>query len=169
MNNATQQFEYGIMGQTAPEFEFDEWINENGEKTNPVRLADFEGKFKVIYCFQSWCPGCHSIGFPNLKKMVEEFKGNDQIEFLAVQTVFEGFEANTFDKIIETQNKYDLKIPFGHDAGDGEKYERSTIMHNYRTGGTPWFIFVDKNNRVISNGFHIDVDKAIEFLKEETR
>ena len=87
---------------------------------------------------------------------------------MVVQTVFEGFEQNTFDTMLETQKRHDLKIPFGHDAGDGEKYERSSLMWNYRTGGTPWFIFVDKENQVVSNGFHIDVDKAIEYLKEET-
>lgn len=158
---------YGIVGHTAPEFEFDDWIDENGDETNPIRLSDFEGKIKVIYCFQSQCPGCHSIGFPNLKKLVEEFKGIDEMQFLAIQTVFEGFEDNTSDKIIETQKRYDLQIPFGHDAGDGKKHTRSTVMWNYRTGGTPWFVFLNKSNRVVSNGFHIDSDKAISYLKEE--
>ena len=57
-----------------------------------IKLADFEGKFKVIYCFQSWCPGCHSAGLPNLKKMVNALQDNDKVAFLAVQTVFEGFD-----------------------------------------------------------------------------
>ena len=41
--------EYGIVGQPAPEFEFDECIDANGEKTDPIRLADYEGKFKIVY------------------------------------------------------------------------------------------------------------------------
>ena len=164
-----QNIEYGIAGGPAPEFEFDEWVDANGEKTYPIRLADHDGKLKVIYCFQSWCPGCHKFGFPTLKKLVDEFSSSDQVEFFVVQTVFEGFEENPYEKIVETQKRYDLKIPFGHDPGDGDKHERSWVMEHYRTGGTPWFIFVDKTNRVASNGFHIDFEKAAEYLNEETR
>jgi len=167
MVNKQQELEYGIAGYPAPEFEFDEWIDGNGKKTKPVRLSDFEGSFKIIYCFQSWCQGCHSIGFPNLKKLVEEFDADNKIQFLAIQTVFEGFEENSSDKIVAEQKRYELAIPFGHDAGDGETYTRSSIMWNYRTGGTPWFIFVDTKNTVISNGFHIDLDNAIRFLRGE--
>lgn len=162
-----QNIEYGIAGRPAPEFGFDEWIDANGEKTDPIRLADYDGKLKVIYCFQSWCPGCHSAGFPTLKRLVGEFGDTDKIEFFVVQTVFEGFEENPYEKIVETQKQYDLKIPFGHDPGDGAQHPRSTIMEQYRTGGTPWFIFVDRNNNVVSNGFHIDADRAIEYLNEE--
>ncbi|CAM1343866.1 peroxiredoxin family protein [Tenacibaculum amylolyticum] len=148
----------------APEFHVKNWVDANGNKTDEIKLADFEGKFKVIYCFQSWCPGCHSAGLPNLKKMVDALQDNDKVVFLAVQTVFEGFEANTYEKMLETQKKYDLKIPFGHDAGDDDK-SRSNIMQNYRTGGTPWFIFIDQHDNVIFADFHLNVDAAIKVLK----
>jgi len=149
----------------AKEFNVRHWIDADGKETDQIKLADFEGKFKVVYCFQSWCPGCHSKGLPDLKKMVTALQENDKVVFLAVQTVFEGYEANTYEKIIETQKQYELKIPFGHDAGDDGK-SRSHIMTNYRTGGTPWFVFIDQNNNVVFADFHINVDGAIEFLKK---
>ena len=148
----------------APEFNVKQWIDANGNNTNPIKLSDFKGKFKVLYCFQSWCPGCHSKGLPDLKTMVEALEGNDDVEFLAIQTVFEGHESNTFEKIVETQKKYELKIPFGHDAGDDGK-SRSNIMTNYKTGGTPWFIFIDKHDNVVFSDFHLNPNTAIEFLK----
>ncbi len=148
----------------AKEFQVDQWIDAEGRKTAPIKLSDFEGKFKVVYCFQSWCPGCHSRGFPALQKMTEALKDNDQVVFLAVQTVFEGHDANTYEKMVETQKQYDLKIPFGHDAGNDGK-SRSNIMTNYHTGGTPWFIFVDRHDNVVFGDFHLNVDAAIEFLK----
>ena len=148
----------------APEFNINQWIDANGTKTNPIHLSDFKGKFKVIYCFQSWCPGCHSKGFPDLKKMVEALRGNEKVKFLAIQTVFEGHEANTYEKMIETQKQYGLKIPFGHDAGKDGK-SRSTIMTTYRTGGTPWFIFIDKHDNVVYSDFHLNPVAAIEFFK----
>lgn len=145
----------------APELRVDQWIDKNGNKIGALKLSDFEGKYKVIYCFQHWCPGCHSLGLPSLKELVDEFKGVDKIQFLAVQTVFEGADANTYDKILETQKKYDLKIPFGHDPG----VVRSTIMEDYGTGGTPWFIFINQNNEIEFADFHINVSGAKEYLK----
>ena len=149
----------------APEWHVKHWIGANGKVSEQIKLYDFKGKFKVLYCFQSWCPGCHSKGFPDLKRMVEAHAGNKNVVFLAVQTVFEGYEANTYEKIIETQHQYGLPIPFGHDAGDDD-WSRSNIMTDYQTGGTPWFIFIDKNDTVVFADFHINVEKAIDFLNQ---
>ena len=148
----------------APKLRVDRWIDAEGKEIDPIRLSQFEGKFKVIYCFQSWCPGCHQYGFPSLKEMVNALKGNDKVAFLAVQTVFEGEHANTWDKVFEEQKEYELNIPFGHDAYGG----MSTIMKDYQTRGTPWFIFIDPENRIIFEDFHIDAMGAIGFLKEYT-
>lgn len=150
--------------QGAPEFDVKQWIDGEGKSIDPIKLSDFKGKFKIVYCFQNWCPGCHSKGLPDLKKMVEALEGHDNIIFIAVQTVFEGFEENTFEKLRETQTKYNLKIPFGHDAGDDGK-SASNIMKNYRTGGTPWFLFIDTRDNVVFSDFHLNSDAAIEFLK----
>jgi thiol-disulfide isomerase/thioredoxin len=148
----------------AVEFNINQWIDANGNKTNAIKLSDFKGKFKVLYCFQSWCLACHSAGLPDLKKMVDALDGNENIVFLAIQTVFEGFEENTYEKLIETQKQYELKIPFGHDVnGDGKS--RSNVMTNYQTGGTPWFIFIDKHDNVVYSDFYLNPDAAIEFLK----
>ena len=165
MNN---EIKYGIDGFKAHEFEVDHWVDANGKPTESINLSDYEGKFKVIYCFQSWCPGCHSRGLPALQEMIKALKNNDNVTFLAIQTVFEGHHENTFDKIMEIQEKYGLEIPFGHDPGDKSSNNRSKIMQHYRTGGTPWFIFIDQKNNVVFNDFHLNVEKAIEFLNTIT-
>jgi len=162
---ANTTYKFGIDGQTAPELKVPLWIDGNGHDTAPVKLSDFEENFKVIYAFQSWCPGCHSRGLPALKKMVDALSGNDKVTFLAVQTVFEGADANTFEKIKETQKHYKLSIPFGHDTGDTSTDNISSIMYDYKTRGTPWFILIDQNNKVVFNDFHLNEDKAIEYLK----
>jgi len=164
-NMNAQKNKYGIEGENAPAFDVPYWIDADGNESVQINLKDFDGQFKVIYCFQSWCPGCHSRGLPALQKMTKALSNNDDVVFLAVQTVFEGKHTNTKEKLLETQKKYNLKIPFGHDAGDDRTNNRSNIMYHYNTGGTPWFIFIDKNNKVVFNNFHLDVDKAIEFLK----
>lgn len=148
----------------APEINVSQWIDADGSEMEAIRLSDYKGKFKVVYCFQSWCPGCHSKGLPDLMKMVDALENNENVIFLAIQTVFEGYDSNTYAKIAETQRKYKLKIPFGHDAGDDGK-SRSNIMTAYQTGGTPWFLFIDKHDNVVFSDFHLNPDVAIEFLK----
>lgn len=163
MNNTKKI--YGIEGHKAPEWNIKQWVDSSGNPTDPINLSDYKGKFKVIYCFQSWCPGCHSIGLPSLQEMTEALKDNDNVKFLAVQTVFEGASSNTYEKMLEVQKKYNLKIPFGQDNGDNTTRNISNLMYNYRTGGTPWFIFIDQEENVIFNDYHLDTEKAIEFLK----
>ena len=148
----------------ASELGVEDWIDASGLKTKRIKLSDFKDKFKVVYCFQSWCPGCHSKGLPDLKKMADALKENDNVVFLAIQTVFEGHHENTYEKMLETQKQYDLIIPFGYDAGDDGKSE-SNIMKNYQTGGTPWFLFIDKHDNVVFSDFHLNPDAAIELLK----
>jgi thiol-disulfide isomerase/thioredoxin len=160
MSNQTEQKEVF----KAPEFDVNQWIDGEGNETEVIKISGFKGKFKIVYCFQSWCPGCHSKGFPDLKKMVEALKENNKIVFLAVQTVFEGHDSNTYEKMVETQKKYDLKIPFGHDAGNDGK-SQSNMMKNYQTGDTPWFLLIDKHDNVVFSDFHLNPTVAIDFLK----
>ena len=118
-----------------------------------------------LYCFQSWCPGCHKIGLPSLQQMVTALKNNQAIKFFAIQSVFEGKNQNTFEKLKETQKQYKLEIPFGQDEGDESTQNISTVMYHYRTGGTPWFIFINQEGKVVFNDFHLNTEKAIEFLQ----
>lgn len=157
---------YGIAGQQAPELSVDQWIDARGVESANFSLADNEGKFKVLYCFQAWCPGCHSRGLPSLQKMTQALEGSDKVVFAAIQTVFEGKGSNTFDRMVEIQKEYDLQIPFGHDIGADTPRQISSTMQQFRTGGTPWFILIDESGKVVFNDYHLNTDKAIEYLKQ---
>ena len=61
---------YGIEGQLAPDFGVDTWFNLHAGKSR-VELADYADQCIYLYCFQSWCPGCHSHGFPTMLRMSE--------------------------------------------------------------------------------------------------
>lgn len=155
----------GIVGQLAPELKVSKWI---GLPSGKLRLEanDFKGKVTYLYFFQSWCPGCHSIGFPALQKLEKQFRGKDEVQFVAVQTTFEGHDVNTADKLVEIAKRYELNIPFGQSAEDSGTPE---IMRKYRTGGTPWVVLIDKQGQVVFNDFQIDVDgaaKAIDALRQ---
>ena len=161
MNNQ----KYGIEGLFAPELEKFKWVDSYGIDTEPIQLSNYRGKFIVLYCFQSWCPGCHKIGLPSLQQMVSALKNKESIRFFAIQTVFEGKSQNTFEKLKETQRQYKLEIPFGQDEGNENTQNVSSVMYHYRTGGTPWFIFINQEGKVVFNDFHLNTEKAIEFLQ----
>ena len=93
------------------------------------------------------------------------FKGNEKVQFMAIQTVFEGFQINTQNKVRKNQLKYNLKIPMAHAAGNPNTQRIPEIMQKYRSGGTPWKVIIDPSGKVVYNNFHIDVDQAVSLIK----
>lgn len=147
----------GINYQKAPELRVPYWIDALGQPRDALKLSDLGDGYKIIYCFQSWCPGCHSRGFPTLQKLVKALAGTG-FGFAVIQTVFEGESQNTIDQLVEMQSKYNLPIDFGHDPASGHY---PSVMEDYRTAGTPWFILIDPKGHVIFNDFDLDADKLI--------
>jgi thiol-disulfide isomerase/thioredoxin len=157
---------YGIEGQLAPELEISNWIDGQG---NPAtfKLADQRGKFILLECWQAWCPGCHSHGFPTLRQVYSAFKDSAYFAAVGVQTTFEGYATNTADKMREMQIRYELPIAMGFDAGDPNTGDHPSTMVNYRTGGTPWAILISPDGYVLYNDFGMDGDNAISYLDTE--
>jgi thiol-disulfide isomerase/thioredoxin len=158
--------QFGILGQIAPDLELDTWIDAEGAAMAPFRLENHKGKVVYLLFWQSWCPGCHTIGFPTLKKMSQHFEDDERVLFYAVQTVFEGFNDNTEDKVRTVQQKYSLRVPMAHDPGGGSEEQPSRLLPKYCTGGTPWVVIIDKRGVVRFNGFHVDEKRAIDLLEK---
>jgi len=154
---------YGILGQRAPTLKMDYWIDSQGEQTqfNPGLLS---GKWVYMKFFQGWCPGCHKYGFPALQKVHKAFGDNGKVAILAIQTVFEGFAFNTKGRLRDMQERYDLPILMGHDAGEFIGNSHPRTMQTYRSGGTPWVVIINPAGNVIYNDFHIDADRFIAYL-----
>jgi len=146
----------GILDEPAPAWRVDQWFNLPGGRDS-IDLADYRGKVVYLYGFQSWCPGCHSHGFPTLQELTKRFEGDEDVAFVAVQTTFEGFGTNTPDKALQTANRYDLEIPVGH---SGAAAAPSPLMRDYRGGGTPWTVIIGRDGVVRFNDFHITPDEA---------
>ena len=149
----------GIKGEMAPSFGVDNWIQSNG-KSN-LDINSYKGKVLYVYGFQAWCPGCHSHGFPTLQELSVHYKADQKIAFVAIQTVFEGFMFNSVSAAKDIIKKYALSMPVGH-SGSSDK--KSIFMKNYKSGGTPWTVIIDKNGMVRFNDFHADVNQIIEFM-----
>lgn len=163
---AQAQSSRGIVGRLAPEVYLDYWIDGDGNPTK-FSVTDNTGKWIMLKCFQDWCPGCHSSGFPTLKAFADEFWGHPQVTMAGVQTVFEGHSVNTLDDVRKNQLRYELPIPMGHDPGNPDTHSRPQVMKNYRTGGTPWIIIIDPSGTVVFNDFHLNTEKLIEYVHQQ--
>ncbi|MBX9794093.1 MAG: TlpA family protein disulfide reductase [Burkholderiaceae bacterium] len=139
----------------APRLRVQQWIDAQGNPIRPLELADLGDKFKVIFCFQHGCSVCHSHGFPTLRALVEGLSGQG-FGFAAVQTVFEAAETNTLERLRETQQRYGLAIPFGHDSAV-DRYP--SLMADFGIRGTPWFIVFDMQGEVFD--FRLDAQRLL--------
>mmetsp|Transcript_18246 Transcript_18246/g.44799 ORF Transcript_18246/g.44799 Transcript_18246/m.44799 type:complete len:225 (-) Transcript_18246:316-990(-) len=149
------------------------------------------GKMAVVFFFQSWCKGCHEFAEQSLKPLVEEFRSEPRVRFVAVQTVFEGFKENTAEKAKNFQIEHKLKFPVGHDGPldtstlpeeirtmlrnqlAHEDELPSSIMVKVGSQGTPWTLILAPNQlkggkmEVLHSGFRFDWKKARDMLKQQ--
>lgn len=161
-----QERERGIVGQIAPELEIDSWTGTDGKPVT-FSMEQSRGKWTFLKCFQYWCPGCHSSGFPTLVAVQDAFGANDNVAIAAIQTVFEGHSTNREDRIPIIRARYGLEIPMGHDEGDPDGSGSSRLpstMRSYRTGGTPWLVLIAPDGQVVFDGFHVDQNRLIDFI-----
>ncbi len=129
------------------------WANVPGGATVPPASL-FANKVVFVKCFQAWCPGCHSYGIPMAKLLMDKYKGNPNIVFVFLHTVFEGHSYNTFDKglLSLTDGKTKIKNPlYAHEASK-YSHQATPFMKTYKTGGTPSFVIFRKDQTVAYSG-----------------
>lgn len=153
---APERSKYGIEGKAAPPLGVTTWINLPEEEAS-VDVENYRGDILYLCGFQSWSPGCHKVGFPTPTKLIERYKGDDRVAFIAVQTTFEGFSSNGPDDAQKAAKRYGLIIPVGQ---SGSAKERSAVMQRYRTGGTPWVVIIGPDGVVRYNDFHVTPEAA---------
>lgn len=149
-------------GTQAPPLGVQHWVDPTGAPMERFELEDMGDGYKLLFCFQHACPGCHTLGFPSLTRLIDALRGA-RVRFAAIQTVFEDFAHNSYDNMLQDQLRYALPIPFGHDAGPDQR--GSVLMQRYGNGGTPWFILIDPQGKVLHSHFRIDVNKTMALLR----
>lgn len=153
----------GIRNRPAPPWPVDAWLN-LPEGVDRIDVGDFQGRVVYLFFFQSWCPGCHSHGFPTLREVYDQYLENDDVTFVAIQTTFEGYGTNTPERALQSVGDYGLEIPVGHTEGKGEHAGPPGMMRTYRTGGTPWTVIIDREGVVRFDGFSIEVKAAVSLI-----
>lgn len=153
-----------IAGHPAPELTVPYWIDHGGKERRTLTLKELGARHRLLFFYQHWCAGCHSHGFPTLQKLVQNPLTRN-LGIAVVQTAFEGAYVNTRDKLPLDQQRYGLRIPFGHESRSSLDVLPAT-MENYCTGGTPWFVAIDPDGVVLQDGFTIDVDRFVRAVAE---
>ncbi len=149
--------------QRAPELRVQKWIGKDGISIEPLKLVDVGIGPKILFAFQHWCPGCHSHGFPTLRRLYGALSPKG-VGFAVIQTVFEGAHENTFEKLRVNQLKYALPVAFGHDEPPAGA-ALPTFMEDYHTRGTPWFTVIDADGGIVFSDFHLDADHLVKELE----
>jgi len=63
--------ELGIVGQLAPAWSAQRRVDPQERGRAPLTLADLRGRWKILFCLQSWYPDCHSRGAPTMRALVQ--------------------------------------------------------------------------------------------------
>lgn len=82
------------------------------------------------------------------------YEYHEKVNVLGIHSNFEGKEY-TNDEIIENLKLLHARFPVFRDAG------LATTSHDYRAGGTPHWILVDKNGKIIRSIFDFDPNRAL--------
>jgi thiol-disulfide isomerase/thioredoxin len=120
-----------------------------GEKA--PRLADYPEQVKVLYFFQSFCPGCLSRGFPVTRKLEAKYQNSQEVQVFYLQTTFELASVNTWEEAKEEAESWNVQAPVAQDAVN-PKTEDPITMSAYGSRGTPWTVVIDRDHNVRFSG-----------------
>ena len=123
---------------------------DNNERVPTVE--DFKGKALLILFFNLGCPGCLGRAIPYANRIVLE--KSEEIKVIGIHTNFEGiaFTNEQFDKAKED---FFIRFPFYKD----KNYD--TTFLNYGAGGTPHWILVNSEGKVVYSIFGSDPNNAL--------
>lgn len=86
------------ISELAPDLNIAEWVQ--GEPSN---ISMERGKIIVIKVFQVNCPGCFSVGFPEILESYKKFC-DDSVIFWGLATAFEDFQINNYENLKKLLN-----------------------------------------------------------------
>lgn len=135
-----------MLGQKAEGFQF---VRLDGEKVTPESL---QGKIVVLDFWATWCGWCFK-GFPNLDKVYNQFKDDDQVVILTVNTD----NPEVTDKQVQDSfDRYQFKLPIVRDP-----QEDNTKV--FRVTGLPTMYILGPDGTVqdVETGYKEDLAEVL--------
>lgn len=101
------------------------------------KLSDYFGKLTYIDVWATWCvPCCKEI--PHLEKLVEHYKGNDNIQFISISV-----DSDHAAWLAKLQKDKPAWKQFNLNREENRAFSKS-----WNIGGIPRFIIIDKNGNI---------------------
>jgi thiol-disulfide isomerase/thioredoxin len=126
------KLKHEMKNEPAPDFEL---LNMDGKT---VKLSDYKGKTVVLDFWATWCGPCLQ-SFPVMKKAVEKYADNPDVEFLFV---------NTLERVPEKKKNAEeflqrTKYPF-HVLLD----DQNEVVEKFKVQGIPTKFIIDGNSNI---------------------
>lgn len=113
---------------------------------------DFIGNPLLILIFSLGCPGCVGRAIPFANKMVYEYEG--KLPVLGIHTNFEGIDFSV-ERFTQAKEEFYIRFPMYKDRNFHDTF------YDYGAGGTPHWILVDKEGKVVYSIFGSDPNNAL--------
>ena len=117
-------------------------------KGGTVTRDSLQGKIVVLDMWATWCGWCFE-GFPNLQKVYDEFKDNDKVAILAVNT--DDLQVSD-EKVQQSFEKAQLTIPIVRD-------QRRAADEMFKVQGLPTMVILGADGSV--EDYHIGYDAQL--------
>jgi thiol-disulfide isomerase/thioredoxin len=150
---AREAAEAGLIGQAAPELDFD-WVSRPGL----AHLSDLKGKVVVLDFWATWCGPCIS-SFPQVAKLAAHYDESivEVIGVTSLQGRVHGLEAGRINTQGEPEREYELTAQFGekHNVTWTVAFSAQKVFNDdYYVSGIPHMTIIAPDGTVRHNGLH---------------
>ena len=116
------------------------------------RLEDYRGKALLILFFNLDCVGCLGRAIPYANRLV--YEDGDRIGVVGIHTIFNN-KPYSLEKFEEISDELYIRFPIYSDTPDRKTYT------TYEAGGTPHWVLIDAEGKIIYSIFGSDPNNAL--------